>query len=153
MRTSPRGYVAALLGSVLGAVLFAWLGNQFVLATHRPDPNVPSTVGPIFAAVFAMGGLGWLGTGLGCAVALQLRRVPAIGRTAALTLLLSPLAAVLYVTLGEPLLDRVLGVAAGGSLWAVVLLVALIGIASVLARWIVLRLAGRRARSEANSPH
>jgi len=95
--------------------------------------------------------LGWLGTGLGCAVALQLRRAPVIGRTAVLTLLLSPLAAVLYVTLGEPLLDRVLGVSAGGSLWAVVLLVALVGVASVLARWIALRLAGRSARSQANA--
>ena len=152
MHTPPRGYLATLLGSMLGAVLIAWLGGQLVLATYQPDPAVPSTVGPIFAGVFAILGGAWFGSGLGCGLALRLRRAQVIGRTVALLLLLSPLALVVQVTI-DPLLNRIVSPTASNGWLSVALGLALVGVISVFVRWAALRLAGRMARGEANAPY
>jgi hypothetical protein len=138
MRTPPRGCLPALLGSVLGAVLFSWLGSQLVLATHQPDPAVPSTVGPVFAGFFAVLGGAWLGSGLGCGRALRLRRAQAIGGTIALLLLLSPLAFVFQVII-DPLLNRIAPPTASNRWVSVASVLALLGVISVFAHWVALQ--------------
>ena len=106
MRTPPRGYLAALIGSMLGSGLLAWASAWFILAT---DDRSAVIAGPGLALFFAIHGYGWLGVGLGCWLALLVRRAHAIGWTVVLMMLLSPIVATLHGTVSLAALQATCG--------------------------------------------
>lgn len=150
MRTPPRGYLAALIGSVLGSGLLAWASAWFILAT---DDRSAVIAGPGLALFFAIHGYGWLGVGLGCWLALLVRRAHAIGWTVVLMMLLSPIVATLHGTVSLAALRATRGGApypwSRALHWSTLLVT--IGVLSLMVRWIALWLAGRRARNQPNA--
>lgn len=95
-RNNKSGYLAAIIGSLIGAVSLLYLGGylgMFYLKTFMPNAELEGIFPPLIGQFLGW----WIGEVLGCWLALRWQNYRKVNKTAKLLAILTPIGIILWV--------------------------------------------------------